>query len=234
MKRKFLSTMDPRESVREKDHFRRTRALAGDCTVLLKNDGILPLSPMDHPKIALYGEGARNTVRGGTGSGMTITRRDYSVEDALEAAGFIVTTKDWLSRQDALRKAEFDAFIRSMQTDVCRHEWGYQGMIMTDWFMTETGIDVFSAVDREKPLRYGNTVSEQCVSAGNDIIMPGSTHDREDIIRAVKEGKVALADLQRCALHVLGLILHSDVYEDARSWYHWVKVTEPEVTVERG
>ena len=125
------------------------------------------------------------------------------------------------------------ANLRDLQTDVCRHEWGYQGMIMTDWFMTETGIDVFSAVDREKPLRYGNTVPEHCTFAGNSIVMPGSDRDREEIARAVKEGRVALADLQRCAADVLRLILNSDVYEDAPSWYQVAGTEAPEVLVTR-
>lgn len=86
---------------------------------------------------------------------------------------------------------------------------------------------MFSAVDTEKPLRYGNTISHLCTSAGNDIIMPGSDHDREDIIACVKDGTVALADLQRCALHVLRLILRSDIYEGAESYYVHVG-TEPE------
>lgn len=116
---------------------------------------------------------------------------------------------------------------KDLLTYVCRDEWGYEGMIMTDWLMTETGVDMFSAVDREKPLRYGNTISHLCTSAGNDIIMPGSDHDREDIIACVKDGTVALADLQRCALHVLRLILRSDLYEGAESYYVYVG-TEPE------
>ena len=94
MKRKYTyrSTTSPEISAREKEHFERTRALAGDCTVLLRNDGALPI-PCAEQKIALYGEGGRNTVRGGTGSGMTYARHDYSVEEALETAGFTVTTK---------------------------------------------------------------------------------------------------------------------------------------------
>lgn len=119
------------------------------------------------------------------------------------------------------------ANCKDLLTYVCRDEWGYEGMIMTDWLMTESGVDVFSAVDREKPLRYGNTISHLCTSAGNDIIMPGSDHDREDIIACVKDGTVALADLQRCALHVIRLILRSDLYEGAESYYAHVR-TEPE------
>ena len=40
--------------------------------VLLENDGVLPLK--NAGKIALYGNGARGTVKGGTGSGDVNTR----------------------------------------------------------------------------------------------------------------------------------------------------------------
>ena len=111
----YLSTTSPEVSPREKEHFARTQALAGDCTVLLRNEGALPLTTAS--RIALYGEGGRNTVRGGTGSGMTYARHDYSVEEALETAGFTVTTKNWLDRQDRRRQKEFDDFMERMKKE---------------------------------------------------------------------------------------------------------------------
>ena len=52
-------------------HESRHRALlrknAAECTVLLKKDGAFPLN--GPCSIALYGNGARHTVFGGTGSG---------------------------------------------------------------------------------------------------------------------------------------------------------------------
>ena len=112
----YRSTTSPEISAREMKHFERTRALAGDCTVLLRNDGALPILCAGQ-KVALYGEGGRNTVRGGTGSGMTYARHDYSVEEALETAGFTVTTKAWLDRQDARRKQEFEDFMERMRQE---------------------------------------------------------------------------------------------------------------------
>lgn len=37
----YRSATSPEISEREKQHFSRTRALTGDCTVLLKNDGLV-------------------------------------------------------------------------------------------------------------------------------------------------------------------------------------------------
>lgn len=54
-------------SKREKEHMQLVRELAGECMTLLENDGTLPLK--NAGKIALFGNGARHTVKGGTGSG---------------------------------------------------------------------------------------------------------------------------------------------------------------------
>ena len=51
----------------EKEHFAKLRKLAPECTVLLKKNGDFPLR--EAGPVALYGSGARCTVKGGTGSG---------------------------------------------------------------------------------------------------------------------------------------------------------------------
>ena len=48
----------------EKDHIDVVRKNAAECTVLLKKDGAFPLN--EAGKIALYGSGARKTIKGGT------------------------------------------------------------------------------------------------------------------------------------------------------------------------
>ena len=96
---KIYATKDPAMTQRERDHMALSRCIAGECVVLLENDGVLPLRQIR--KIALYGIGARRTVRGGTGSGDVNTRSDVNVEQGLENAGVSVTTKSWLDRYDA-------------------------------------------------------------------------------------------------------------------------------------
>ena len=51
----------------ERNHNRILRKLGAECTVLLKKDGNFPIAGSSD--IALYGNGARNTIKGGTGSG---------------------------------------------------------------------------------------------------------------------------------------------------------------------
>lgn len=95
---KIYATRDPAISQREIDHMALSRSLAGECAVLLENDGTLPLAAPG--RVALYGSGARQTIRGGTGSGDVNTRSDVNIEQGLERAGFQVATKAWLDRQD--------------------------------------------------------------------------------------------------------------------------------------
>ncbi len=72
--------------------------------VLLENDGILPLKP--GAKLAVFGLGARHTIKGGTGSGDVNSRDHVSVEQGLREAGYGIVNTDYLDAFD-------QAYIRS-------------------------------------------------------------------------------------------------------------------------
>ena len=98
----------------EKEHLATLRSLAPECMVLLKKNGDFPLSaPCE---IALYGAGARETLKGGTGSGDVNVRHYATVEEGLENAGFTVTTKAWMDEYKAIR----DGAIKSFYEDIAR------------------------------------------------------------------------------------------------------------------
>lgn len=84
----------------EKKHLEMLRGFLPECTVLLKSDGTFPLSAPE--KVALYGEGARHTVKGGTGSGEVNSRYFVNIEEGLKNAGFTVTTDKWLNAYDSI------------------------------------------------------------------------------------------------------------------------------------
>ena len=56
----------------EREHNEIMRRLGAECAVLLKSDGSFPLS--GPCKLALFGSGARRTIKGGTGSGEVNSR----------------------------------------------------------------------------------------------------------------------------------------------------------------
>ena len=107
---KYFAARDNTVTQRELDNMALSRSLAGECVVLLENDGTLPLS--GPCPAALFGSGARHTIRGGTGSGDVNTRSDVNVEQGMEKAGFTVLTKAWLDRQDEKQAAEKWAHAR--------------------------------------------------------------------------------------------------------------------------
>ena len=97
----------------EKQHIETLQALAPGCAVLLKTDGSFPLAAPC--PVALYGSGARHTVKGGTGSGEVNSRFFPTVEQALEYAGFTVTTKTWLDGYDAVLAAAKVQFVKDIK-----------------------------------------------------------------------------------------------------------------------
>nr|WP_321152696.1 glycoside hydrolase family 3 C-terminal domain-containing protein [uncultured Acetatifactor sp.] len=115
---RFSASRSPEVSGRETRNMERSRKIASQGMVLLKNNGALPMTEAGK-KIALFGNGARRTVKGGTGSGDVNSRSVTSVEQGLEAAGFTVATKGWLDRYDeavdAARKAYFADFAAAVK-----------------------------------------------------------------------------------------------------------------------
>ncbi|MDO4332161.1 MAG: glycoside hydrolase family 3 C-terminal domain-containing protein [Eubacteriales bacterium] len=101
-------------------------------------------------------------------------------------------------------------------TAIARQEWGFEGLVMTDWGTT-------GSIEMEpgKSFAYGSSSTAGCIRAGNDLTMPGSYADLEEIIRSVgaEEGSVrcpiTLGDLQACAKRILNIILQCSVYEGA-------------------
>ena len=94
----FYASKTGEVSAREKEHSALVRELAGECMTLLENDGTLPLAGAG--KVAVYGNGVRHTVKGGTGSGDVNTRTVVTIEQGLKEAGFEILTGKWLDEYD--------------------------------------------------------------------------------------------------------------------------------------
>lgn len=97
----------------EKKHSAAVRELGAECAVLLRSSGAFPLDAAG--EIALYGSGARHTVKGGTGSGEVNSRYYVSVEQGLKEAGFTVTTGDWMERYDEIVRDAHRNFIQQVK-----------------------------------------------------------------------------------------------------------------------
>lgn len=108
--KKIFASRSPEVEPRETEHAAISRELAGECMVLLENNGALPLPAGE--KIALFGNGARQTVKGGTGSGDVNVRSIVSIEEGLKNAGFTVTTEDWLDRHTRRQQQAKQAYLQ--------------------------------------------------------------------------------------------------------------------------
>lgn len=80
-------------------------------------------------------------------------------------------------------------------TTVLRDEWGYDGIVMSDWF--------------------GSHSTAPTVNAGLDLEMPGPTRDRGDkLLAAVREGAVDARTVRRLALDMLRLMDRTGALRD--------------------
>ena len=97
----------------ELEHLHSMRKLAPECMVLLKSNGDFPLrQPCD---IALYGGGARHTVKGGSGSGDVNSRFFTTIEEGLQNEGFSITTREWLDSYDRRFRKEQKKFVKQIK-----------------------------------------------------------------------------------------------------------------------
>ena len=94
-KYRFYGNRTPEITPLEKENRLLAREIASEGAILLKNDGTLPLKDK---KIALYGNGARMTVKGGSGSGDARERYSVNIEEGLINEGVTILSDKWLDR----------------------------------------------------------------------------------------------------------------------------------------
>ncbi len=114
--RNKMATASPIVTEREIRHAALSAQIAAEGIVLLENKGVLPF-PAEVHSIALFGSGARRTVKGGTGSGDVNVRNFVTIEQGLKDAGYRIATEDWLSEQDTvirMAKEQYDAHIQEL------------------------------------------------------------------------------------------------------------------------
>lgn len=81
-------------------------------------------------------------------------------------------------------------------TELLREEWGYDGIVMSDWF--------------------GSHTTEASVTGGLDLEMPGPTRDRgEKLVAAVREGRVPAETVKAAARRMLLLLERVGAFTDA-------------------
>ena len=97
----------------ERENIARLRPHLAECTVLLKKNGAFPLSAPC--TLAAYGNGIRQTVKGGTGSGEVNSRYFVNIEEGLLSAGFRLVGNDWHEEYAKVRKAAKEQFVAGIK-----------------------------------------------------------------------------------------------------------------------
>lgn len=123
----------------EQENRALARKAAAEGFVLLENDGTLPLK---EKRIALYGSGARMTVKGGTGSGAVRERYSVTIAQGLENAGFTLTTTSWLDRFDRYYAEIYESYRQQQEKKVEGVREFYKILGMIDPFQHPTGVPV--------------------------------------------------------------------------------------------
>lgn len=181
----FHALRDDAVTKTELDNQSKVRSLAGECVVILENDGILPLKSIGN--IALYGNGARHMIKGGTGSGDVNSRYVINIEDGLKDAGFNVTTSSWLDRFDEAfnkNREEYVAMVKrvAVQKNMSEIEVMFADPISIPTIPEVTADDISSS-DTDTAVYV---VSRDSGEGGDRKCREGDYLFREDEINAIK------------------------------------------------
>ncbi|MEP1446288.1 MAG: glycoside hydrolase family 3 C-terminal domain-containing protein [Paraglaciecola sp.] len=87
---------------------------------------------------------------------------------------------------------EYTSESSRLLTQVLRNQWGFNGVVMTDWF--------------------GGKDATLQMQAGNDLLMPGMDHQEGMIIGAIKSGALDEKILDRNVRNILQLVLASPTF----------------------
>ena len=92
---------------------------------------------------------------------------------------------------------QFSMGNRDLLTSILRDDWGFKGIVMTDWIGIRKGLE---------------TITE--VQAGNDLMEPGQPAQVKEIVEGVNSGKLAIADVDRNVRRMLEYIVKTPSFNN--------------------
>ena len=94
---------------------------------------------------------------------------------------------------------------KDLLTTVLREEWGFKGLVMTDWF---GGYDGFGGKNTPNSPNAVSNVTAQ-LSAGNDLLMPGTANQKKAILENLKSGKLSETLINKNLTRILEFVMRS-------------------------
>ncbi len=86
---------------------------------------------------------------------------------------------------------------RDLIQDILRREWGFEGVVMTDW--------IIAAMPGDKASPHPKPDAGKIAAAGSELVMPGDRGNLRDLRRALKNGTLSRRQLQINASRLLRL-----------------------------
>jgi beta-glucosidase len=87
----------------------------------------------------------------------------------------------------------FTSESRDLLTTILRKEWGFKGLVMTDWF--------------------GGKDAVAQLKAGNDLLMPGTPAQKKAITEALSNGSLDINTLDESAARIVDYILNTQAFK---------------------
>ncbi|MBA0885187.1 glycoside hydrolase family 3 N-terminal domain-containing protein [Flavobacterium undicola] len=103
-----------------------------------------------------------------------------------------------------LVNGEYTSARKDLLTTVLREEWGFKGLVMSDWFGGYNGFGSISSKDA-----VSDVVKQ--LSAGNDLLMPGLPSQQKAILENIKNGKLTKEVINTDLRRILELVMRSPV-----------------------
>ncbi|MBF4484912.1 glycoside hydrolase family 3 C-terminal domain-containing protein [Flavobacterium sp. CSZ] len=122
--------------------------------------------------------------------------------------GFEITVKEsqpWtvMSSYNKLN-GEYTSDRKDLLTEVLRNEWGFKGIVMTDWF---GGFPGFESIKDGS----NSDVAKQMI-AGNDLLMPGIPVQKKALLEALNSGKLSQEVANTNAKRILEYIFRTPTF----------------------
>ena len=93
---------------------------------------------------------------------------------------------------------------KHLLTEILRDDWKFEGFVMTDWWAEENGA--------------------RQIAAGNDLLMPGTEHQYNEIVEGVQNGTLDVKDLDLCVKRIMQVMLKTPTYK------HYKYSNKPDLT----
>ena len=81
-------------------------------------------------------------------------------------------------------------------TDILRNKWGFKGLVMTDW--------------------YGGRSPTSQISAGNDLLEPGTNRQWKALTKAANNGELSMYAINKSVKRILGLVFKTKKMQNYR------------------